>query len=401
MPKKFTLEFLNKICSEKGITLLQNYSEDELNCQKNINFKCVNCNETTYKRFEYIIKYNPICHSCSNKYKGIKARNTILVKYGVENVSQLDDIKNKKKETTFKNYGVEHNSQCQLIKNKKIVTCLNNFNVNYPTQSQEIKNKCKITCLKNYGVEHPSQSEELQQKGKDSSLAKFGSEYASQSPLFKQQVKETCIKNLGVNYPMQSQEVKNKCKITFLKNFGVDHPMKNKEFKTKLRETTLEKYGVEYYSQTKDCKDKIKETCFKKYGVNHPQQNSEIAEKTSKNCYKSKLFIFPSGNEIKCQGYEPFALQELIENNINEIEIKTGAKNVPTIWYDDPDGKKHRHYVDIFIPSQNKCIEVKSTWTAEKKKDCIFLKQNAAKELGYNYEIWIYDNKGNKVNNYT
>lgn len=34
MPKKFTLEFLNKTCNEKGITLLQKYSEDELNCQK-------------------------------------------------------------------------------------------------------------------------------------------------------------------------------------------------------------------------------------------------------------------------------------------------------------------------------------------------------------------------------
>ena len=28
----------------------------------------------------------------------------------------------------------------------------------------------------------------------------------------------------------------------------------------------------------------------------------------------------------------------------------------------------------------------------------IFLKQAAAKELGYNYEIWVYDNKGNKIN---
>ena len=61
----------------------------------------------------------------------------------------------------------------------------------------------------------------------------------------------------------------------------------------------------------------------------------------------------------------------------------------------DEAGKKHRHYVDIFIPSQNKCIEVKSTWTASKKKDNIFLKQNAGKELGYLYEIWVYDGKGN------
>lgn len=49
---------------------------------------------------------------------------------------------------------------------------------------------------------------------------------------------------------------------------------------------------------------------------------------------------------------------------------------------------------------QNKCIEVKSTWTAEKKKDCIFLKQNAAKELGYNYEIWVYNSKGVRVEKY-
>ena len=89
---------------------------------------------------------------------------------------------------------------------------------------------------------------------------------------------------------------------------------------------------------------------------------------------------------------------ELLEKElINENDILVGAKNVPTIWYNDENGKKHRHYVDIFISSQNHCIESKSIWTAEKKKDNIFLKQNAAKELGYQYEIWIYDHKGDKV----
>ena len=78
--------------------------------------------------------------------------------------------------------------------------------------------------------------------------------------------------------------------------------------------------------------------------------------------------------------------------------IITGSKNVPEIWYNDENGKKHRHYVDIFIPSQNKCIEVKSTWTAEKKKDNIYLKQQAAKDLGYQYEIWIYNRNFEKVN---
>jgi hypothetical protein len=83
-----------------------------------------------------------------------------------------------------------------------------------------------------------------------------------------------------------------------------------------------------------------------------------------------------------------------------EEDIITGCVNVPIISYTDLDSKEHKHFVDIFIPKHNKCIEVKSTWTAEKKKDNIFLKQNAGKKLGYDYEIWVYDGKGKKVECY-
>lgn len=47
--------------------------------------------------------------------------------------------------------------------------------------------------------------------------------------------------------------------------------------------------------------------------------------------------------------------------------------------------------------SQNRCIEVKSTWTAKLNNHTIFLKQDAAKKLGYIYEIWIYNTKGEIV----
>jgi hypothetical protein len=117
--------------------------------------------------------------------------------------------------------------------------------------------------------------------------------------------------------------------------------------------------------------------------------------------FKLKDYVMPSGKIIKIQGYEHFALNELIyKNNVLENEIITGCENVPTIWYNDELNKKHKHYVDIFIPSQNKCIEVKSEWTAELNKHNIFLKQNAAKEAGYLYEIWIFNNDGNKIKLY-
>ena len=149
---------------------------------------------------------------------------------------------------------------------------------------------------------------------------------------------------------------------------------------------------------TPETQHKIKETCLNKYGYENPSQCPIIADKKTKNSYNRKLYILPSGKEEYIQGYEHFALDKLIkEEFIEETDIITGCKNVPTIWYNDELGKKHRHYVDIFIKSQNRCIEVKSTWTAKKKKDCIFLKQNAAKELGYKYEIWIYNCKGEIV----
>jgi hypothetical protein len=125
----------------------------------------------------------------------------------------------------------------------------------------------------------------------------------------------------------------------------------------------------------------------------------EIADKCSKSSYKTKDYIMPSGKILKIQGYENYALDELIQT-YQENEIISGILNVPKIWYVDDTGKKHRHYVDIFISSIQLCIEVKSSWTAEKKKDNIFLKQTAGKQLGYSYEIWVYDEKGNKINSY-
>ena len=122
-------------------------------------------------------------------------------------------------------------------------------------------------------------------------------------------------------------------------------------------------------------------------------------EKIIKRSYCKKEFIFPSGKTEFVQGYEHFALNELLKlENVKENEIIIGTKNVPKIWYKDHNDMLHRHYVDIFIPSKNLCIEVKSIWTC--KKSNVFIKQDAGKELGYNYEIWVYHANGNKIECY-
>jgi hypothetical protein len=323
---------------------------------------------------------------------------TNLERYGVERPAKSQLIKNKIKETSLKKYGVEHHLMTKETKDKKKQSYLKHYGVEHPSQCEEIKNKKKETCMKNFGVLYPMQSSEVVDTIKKNNMEKYGVEHTLQVDEFREKGKQTCLKRYGVEIPLQCKEIMDKVKKTNMDKYGVEHASQCEEFKEKCKNTCLIKYGFEYATQTEEFKEKSKETCLNKYGVKYAMQNQDIMEKASKNAYKLKQYKFPSGKIIKVQGTEPIALDYLINNDlIDENDIQVGVKNVPIIWYFDDIGKKHRHYVDIFIPSKNLCIECKSTWTFNKKEDNIFLKQNAAKELGYNYEIWVYDGKGNLV----
>jgi hypothetical protein len=291
----------------------------------------------------------PYCIKCTYDKALEKRKQTFLKIYGVEHVLQNAKIREKVKDTIFINYGVE-----------------------YPSQNKEIQYKTKQTCLKNWGVEHPSQSD-----------------------IIKNKKLETCYKNSGFNYPMQNQITQEKSKQTLLEHYGVENPSQSLDIKCKIKEKNLKKWGVEYTLQNEIVKQKSIETFLKNYGVKNPMQNPLICEKACNN-YKIKHYTLPSGKIIKYQGYENLALDELLKT-ISENNILNSKSEVPSIWYKTDDGKEHRHYVDIFIPTQNLCIEVKSTWTINFTKSNIFLKQSAAKELGYNYEIWVYNKKKHLV----
>ena len=80
--------------------------------------------------------------------------------------------------------------------------------------------------------------------------------------------------------------------------------------------------------------------------------------------FKFKKYTYPDGKIAYVQGYEPFALDDLIKLGITDI--LTCRSEVPSIWYLGKDEKRHRYFVDIYIPSLNKMIEVKSFYTYNK-----------------------------------
>jgi hypothetical protein len=376
---KYDYEMLKQICDDGGVTLLIDYKDKYVTRDTRIIGKCILCDNSFDKSLNKLHKQRNFgCETCAKVLKFEKIKNTMVDKYGVEYAAQSQIFKDKMKETTLEKYGVENANQSEVVKEKIRKTNLETYGVEYGLQNEEVKEKRRVTNLEKYGFENPLQREEIKEKSKQTCLKKYNVEHISQCETVKEKIRETNLEKYGVNYGFQNEEVKEK-----------------------IRETNLEKYGVEHNLQREEIKEKIRETNMVKYGVEYSMQRPEIMEKQIKNSYYLKEYILPSSKIIKIQGYEHFALDELTQTeNISEEDIVTGTINVPTIWYNDSNNKKRRHFVDIFIPSKNKCIEVKSTWTFTKQKDIIFLKQSAAKELGYLYEIWVYDKEGNKVEFY-
>jgi len=360
-------------CNDNEIILLKDYKDINVTRDTCILGKCntSNCVNDFNKTFRQLKVSGSYCNFCTKNNKKINTENTCLKNYGVKSVFQCKEIRNNMTKSIIDKYGVDNVSKLQEIQMKKENTCMKNHGVKVSFNSSKIKEQITNTYIEKYGVDNPFKSDTI-----------------------KTQIKQTNLQKYGVENPQQNKIIKNKTKKTCLEKYGVENVLKLERVIEKRNKICLEKYGDEIILRTELGKQRAKQTCLEKYGVEYPHQVPEIAEKSSKNSYRKKTYILPSGNELLCQGYEPLALDKLLkEDNILEEDIITGCKNVPQIWYDDENGKKHRHYVDIYIPSQNRCIEVKSTWTAEKKKDNIYLKQNAGKELGYKYEIWIYNAK--------
>lgn len=365
-----TLETLHDTLLRDNAKLLEPY--EMITQHKVIKFKC-NCGENSEKNCLQMIKVSgAFCKECTRKTWTTKIKETNMERYGVECTAQATHVRQQIIETNLKNYGVENVLESKEVQKKIKQTIIKKYGVDHNTKSSEIKQKIKKTCLERYGTETPLICDNIKEKIKKTFLEKYNVEYYSQTEEYKNKHKETCLKKYGVESVLLVPEIKQKIKETFIKRYGAENPNKNPEVREKIRQTCLERYGVEY-----------------------PSQNKEIQERTQKNAKKYKEYTMPSGKIIKVQGYEPFALDELVKM-YEESDIITDRKDIPRITYTIEDKQKY-YFPDIYIKSLNKIIEVKSTWTYKSKLGNIKEKQAATKLEGYDYEIWVYDKKRNKT----
>jgi hypothetical protein len=208
--------------------------------------------------------------------------------------------------------------------------------------------------------------------------------------------KQTCLERYGSENCASSKEVREKCKKTCLERYGKEYSIQSEEVRNKGKQTFMDKYNVEFIFQSPEIRKKIKETCLERYGYENASQNAEISEKQYRNAFNTKEFTFPCGTIVLYQGYENFLLEKLIREGYTVKDILSHRNDVPEIWY-TYQGEKHRYYCDAYIPSLNKIYEVKSLKTYNDGINTIPLKKQACIDAGYNFELYIYDRKGNLI----
>ena len=397
----------NKYCEDNQIKLLENYEEIKINREHKIKGLCIvkDCNNEFNKSFRQLIKTGAYCYNCS--VNNGKQKYALKCKY---NIAFLTTFCEENKITLANNYDNDLINRDTIIHGKCITNgCDSMFNRSFRELikfngycanccKENGKIKIKSTNLKLFGVENAMKNVSIRDKQKNTILEKYGVEHISQLEKIKEQKKEKSLEKYGTEFVLQSVEVKKKSKETNIIKYGVENPQQNISIQQKTENTNIIKYGVKCYLSSEEFKNKVIKTNLIRYGVPHHSQNSQVADTMLKSSYNKKPYKMPSGKIIEYQGYEHFAFNELLfQEQINEDDIITDRKYVPEIWYYDEANKKHRHYVDIYIKSHNRCIEVKSTWTNSQKKNNVLAKQKAAQDLGFKYEIWIYDNNGNKI----
>ena len=189
--------------------------------------KCQNLNCNNQVEDTKLYKQKKTCSKqCSLELRMYNTRVTRIEKYGsVSGPARTQESIEQAKNTCLLKYGVENPSQSQSIKDKKMHTCMEHHGVENPLRSPILQNKGKNTKLERYG----SETYNNRDKAKETMIERFGHDHAMQSPTEVEKLRQVFISKYGVDNPSQAQSVKDKKVATYIERYGVDNPSHSPE----------------------------------------------------------------------------------------------------------------------------------------------------------------------------
>lgn len=295
-------------------------------------------------------------------------------------------------------------------------------------QNPEARKAAEVALLARYGVTSPGAIPSAQEKARATNLMRYGAENPFGGKGIQAKIRETMVTRYGAENPLHVEEIVAKRQRTFDERYG-GNPQKSGEVRAKTAMTNQKRYGgvaplcdpgvrakavgtafVRYGPiahqpwMSPDARVKRTATLIARYGVRYGRALNPLRHKS---LWKS--FVFPSGREVRVQGYEPEALALLLAEGVEEGDILVG-RDVPRIPYtyqgEGPEGTRHIYFPDIYVKSRNLLIEVKSLWTYQGGKVLDGLgidnpvyernqtKHQAALLQGFRHQFWLKQNNG-------
>jgi hypothetical protein len=223
------------------------------------------------------------------------------------------------------------------------------FGVDNVFQLKNIKEKLKETKKEKYGDENYNNKDKMIITKKE----KYGEGYLKKSI---EKIKENLMDKYGVDHPLKIQKFLDKKTKTTFNKYGVENISQLQKTKDKVKETTKKHFGVENASQSKEIKEKKKQTSINNFGVSHHLKDYDMLQKHFKAQYKIKKY---KDTNLYYQGtYELYFLEKMEEKGkLSEIQ---NGKSYNYIY----DGEEHVYHTDFFYNNSN--IEIKSGWTYNK-----------------------------------
>jgi hypothetical protein len=351
--KKHTIEDVQQLCEKFELTCI---SDEYVNNKEKLCFICHYCDCYYYASFNILYKR-------TEKGCGACVRNPwpdIIKIFEDSNCSLLSDA------TEYRNRNSPLEFICSCNRGNGI-TSLRSFCKGVRCSLCTL-DKRENTCMKKYETNNV-----------------FSSEHG------KKKIKEYYMKWHNVAHSSQVPEIKEKKKLSCLKHFGYEYGFCQPYVYEKIKNIFIEKYETPYYLHSPQFKEKMIEL----YDVEHSLQNKEIFEKWLKSNYAVKKYKFPSGRNVLVQGYEPFALNDLVKK-YEEDDIFVALDEIPIIKY-EYENRPRRYYPDILIKSLGLVIEVKSEYTYDCNIVRNKLKAIAVLKEGLKYQIHVYNKKKKRV----
>lgn len=239
-----------------------------------VQVQCDECSkifDRSYRNYLELNKKNnsvDLCHACA-------VGKSLFDKYGVHNMMDVSEWKEKMKKTNLERYGVECVLSSPQIQEKVKNTVLDKYGTDHYSKTEEFKEKCKNTCLEKYGTEYYFSSDDKKEKTIKFYQDKYGVDNCSQVPEIVKKREETNLKKYGAKNVFASEQIKDKIKEHWMNEFGVPYYSQTDEYLEKVKQTCMNKYGVSCSFNLEKVRDACKKYWKDLYDVEYPMQSDD------------------------------------------------------------------------------------------------------------------------------